>query len=163
MSKLPNPVRRSPCGNVFPAQKSKNFHLGSGCQVTAPWTCLSPQWFDWSEAVNCPYRAGYIQLPFSALAGCPSVRRENPRQTEIFRHRKTTVVDCYRVERSSFRAGVASAGVQRLSRRTVSSTNGLLQALELLCAPAQLKVSPNLASDCIPPPRHCRMDLRFLV
>jgi hypothetical protein len=23
--------------------------LGSGCQVTAPWTCLLPQWFDWSR------------------------------------------------------------------------------------------------------------------
>jgi hypothetical protein len=53
---LPNPVRRSPCGNVFPAQKSTNFPLGSGCQVTAPWTCLLPQWFDWSEAVNCRYQ-----------------------------------------------------------------------------------------------------------
>jgi hypothetical protein len=30
--------------------------------------------------------------------------------------------DCYRVERTSSRAGVAPAGVQRLSRRTVTST-----------------------------------------
>jgi hypothetical protein len=60
---LPNPVRTSPCGNVFPAQTSKNFHLGSGCQVTAPRTCLLSQWFDWSEAVNCHYQAIALKTP----------------------------------------------------------------------------------------------------
>jgi hypothetical protein len=33
-------------------------------------------------------------------------------------------LDCYRVERTSSRAGVAPAEVQRLSRRTVTSTTG---------------------------------------
>src|SRR5262249_51844815 len=40
------------------------------------------------------------------------------RQLRCLRHR----LDCYRVERTSSRAGVAPAEVQRLSRRTVSPT-----------------------------------------
>jgi hypothetical protein len=40
------PCRMCQCGNVFPAQNMKSFHLGSGCQATALWTYLLPQSFD---------------------------------------------------------------------------------------------------------------------
>ena len=40
-------------------------------------------------------------------------------------YRETTDFDCHRMERSSFRAGVAPAEVQRLSRRTVTPIDRL--------------------------------------
>jgi hypothetical protein len=59
--------------------------------------------------------------------------------------------DCYRVERTSSRAGVAPAGVQRLSRRTVTPTTMTKRALvrpphkvgavtSSLCCPSYRKV-----------------------
>jgi hypothetical protein len=63
---LPNPVRRWACGSVFPAQNSKNVHLGSSCQATARWTCLLPRWFDPSKRSivetrpNHPLRIGRL-------------------------------------------------------------------------------------------------------
>src|SRR5215472_8238685 len=78
-----------------------------------------------SQVGSCNYCFGtcsaFTHVMACMLAGSPS----NPfhrklRQLRYLRRR----FDCYRVERTSSRAGVPPSEVQRLSRRTITSTDG---------------------------------------
>jgi len=53
---------------------------------------------------------------------CPTARRQVLRKLRFFVIEKQPDFDCHRAEQTSIRAGVASAGVQRLSVRTVTPT-----------------------------------------
>src|SRR5260370_26236759 len=78
---------------------------------------------------NCFFEAcsAFTHVTACTLAESPSdpLHREL-RQLCFLRCR----LDCYRVERTSSRAGVAPAVVQRLSRRTITTTKKEIKAVE---------------------------------
>ncbi len=91
--------------------------------------------------------SAFTHVMACTLAGSPSDPfHRKLRQLRCLRRR----FDCYRVERTSSRAGVAPAEVQRLSRRTVSPTRPSIIQLE---SPIFLKEFPSGMQQWKPP--HC--------
>ena len=85
-----------------------------------------------SQVGSCNYCFGtcsaFTHVMACTLAESPSDPfHRKLRQLRCLRRR----LDCYRVERTSSRAAVAPAEVQRLSRRTVSPTTGGFQAFRV--------------------------------